>query len=77
MEQAVLLKPTSLNRLKYCPELYLSRCTTAVSSLIPVKSNICGTALQSQWWAECSERRPGLAWPGVRSLFRIKVKRWP
>lgn len=25
MEQAVLLKPTSLNRLKYCPKLYLSR----------------------------------------------------
>jgi len=25
MEQAVLLKPTSLNRLKYCSELYLSR----------------------------------------------------
>ena len=25
MEQAVLLKPTSLNGLKYCPELYLWR----------------------------------------------------
>jgi hypothetical protein len=68
MEQPVLLKPTSLNGLKYCPELYLSQ--LHYRHLCP---HHC--AIQYMWYCPaCSHRGglyvliDGLVWPGVRSL---------